>query len=110
MDSLLKRAAVFGLGLLDLTEEKARELADEIVRRGEAHEQDADALAGRLMSHARCVSDSVRQTIGRQVAAAAEGIDLDQPADLAAVVERLDALEARIASLEAREGPHQEER
>jgi len=96
MDPLLKKAATLGLGLLDLTEEKARELVDEIVRRGEARREEADDLATSLLDHARGVREFVRKTVARQITAALEETDLA-------------ALEKRIAALEARLGPEQQD-
>jgi polyhydroxyalkanoate synthesis regulator phasin len=87
MDPLLKKLAGFGLELLDLTEEKIRELVDEIVRRGDAREEDADVLAERIREHGRSVRESLHQAVAHQVSAA--------------IGDRLDRLEARVAALEA---------
>lgn len=88
-----KKVAAFGLGLLDLTEEKARELVDEIVKRGEAKQEESEGLVKDLLERAQAAGESVRKAVDKQVAAALKKFKLVSADEIA-------RLEARIAELE----------
>ena len=59
MDAV-RKLAVLGLGLLDMTEEKARELADDLVKRGEARGDQAGKLVKEIMVRGEEVKKSVQ--------------------------------------------------
>ncbi|HOX06899.1 MAG TPA: hypothetical protein PK280_10895 [Planctomycetota bacterium] len=96
MDAV-KKLTVLGLGLLDITEEKARELADELVKRGEARSEQPGKLVKDIMAR----GEEVRKTVQRHVESAVE--KAMAKANLAAARD-LAALEKRVAELEKKLG------
>jgi polyhydroxyalkanoate synthesis regulator phasin len=92
MDAV-KKLTVLGLGLLDITEEKARELADELVKRGEARSEQPGKLVKDIMAR----GEEVKKTVQRHVEGVVE--KTLAKANLASAKE-LAALEKRIAELE----------
>lgn len=94
MDTL-KKLAAFGLGLIEVSEEKARALADEIIARGEAKQEEKEELARNLLQRAQAAGDAVKSYADKQVDAALKRMNLARREDL-------DKLAARVAELEAR--------
>jgi len=52
MSDLLEKAGLIGLGLVSLTEKKAKQLAEELVREGEVTRKEAQAFSRNLMKKA----------------------------------------------------------
>lgn len=89
----LRKLTVLGLGLLDLTEERARELADELIKRGEAREDKASQVAKDLLAR----GEEARKNLQRHVEKGVERVLAK--AHLAAAKD-LEAIERRVAELE----------
>ena len=92
MDAV-RKLAVMGLGLLDITEEKARQIADELIKRGEARSEKPGQLVKDIMAR----GDEVRKNLQKHVEAAVEkalekarAASAKQLAELAARVEALE--------------------
>ena len=99
MDAV-KKLTVLGLGLLDITEEKARELADELVRRGEARSEQPGKLVKDLLARGEEVKQTVRKFIDESVAKALSRTPLASAKETAALTRRVAELERRLADLE----------
>lgn len=97
MDAV-RKLTVLGLGLLDITEEKARELADELIKRGEARSEQPGKLVKDIMARGEEVKKSVGRHIESAVEKALAKTSLASAKDLA-------ALEKRVAELEKKLGP-----
>jgi polyhydroxyalkanoate synthesis regulator phasin len=82
------------VGAIDLTEDKARSLVDDLVRRGELAAEEARQIAARL---AASRSSRLEAIDGRVLAAIDEALGRRNVASHASVVE----LNARVAALEA---------
>ncbi len=63
MDGPLSRAILLGLGLLDLTKEKAKKLADELVSRGEVAKEERSEFLKRLLKR----GEETREELGKLV-------------------------------------------
>ena len=96
MDAV-RKLAVLGLGLLDITEEKARQIADELIKRGEARSE----KPGQLVKDILARGEEVRTTFQKKVEAAVE--KALAKAKVASVGD-LDSLAARIEALEKKAG------
>jgi len=96
MDAV-KKLTVLGLGLLDLTEEKARELADELIKRGEARSEQPGKLVKDLMARGEEVKKTVQKHIEGAVEKALERANLARARDLAALEKRIAELEKKLA-------------
>ena len=95
MDAV-RKLTVLGLGLLDITEEKARELADELIKRGEARSEQPGKLVKDIMAR----GEEVRKTVTRHIETAVEKTlaktSLASARDLAALEKRVAELEKKL--------------
>ncbi len=93
----LTRWLSLGLGLASLTREKADELAQELVRRGQMSREEAREMVDRLLKQADQQREEMRRAVQQQ---------LQRVMETAGVARReeLEALRARVAELERRLG------
>jgi polyhydroxyalkanoate synthesis regulator phasin len=96
MDAIRKLTSL-GLGLLDVTEEKARELADDLIKRGEARSE----KPGQLVKDILARGEEVRKNLQKHVESAVE--KALAKAKVASVKE-LAELRARVEALEKKAG------
>ena len=96
MDAV-RKLTVLGLGLLDITEEKARDLADELIKRGEARSEQPGKLVKDIMARGEEVKKTIQKHVEAAVDKALEKFTLARAKDLA-------ALEKRVAELEKKPG------
>ena len=94
MDAIKKLTAL-GWGLLDLTEEKARELADELVRRGEARSEGPGKLVKDLMARGEELKGTVRKFVDDAVEKAMKRSPVASARELAALAQRVAELEKK---------------
>lgn len=89
------KLANLGLGLLDVTEEKAREIADELIKRGEARSEKPGQLVKDIMAR----GEEVRKTLQKHVYAAVDKAlaktNVATAKDLAELAARVEALEKK---------------
>ncbi len=95
-----KKVAAFGLGLVDLTEEKAKALAEEFIARGEAKQEEKDHLTQRLLEGAQAMRAAVRSYIDTQVDRALTRLNLAKREDIERLASRVAELEDQV-----RQGP-----
>ena len=105
MDNILRTFILAGLGALEGGEDRARALLEELEERGERAVQDARALADlsakraaeRRLGRARELRAAIAEELARQNVASQEGV--------AALTERVSALERTVADLKSRAVP-----
>ena len=90
---LLRKLLLAGLGTLDLTEEKARAIFNDLVARGELSEKDARELITTWTKRAGEQQAKLQERIEQGVRTALDAAGLARRAEL-------DALAARVAELE----------
>jgi polyhydroxyalkanoate synthesis regulator phasin len=95
MDAV-RKLAVLGLGLLDITEEKARELADELVKRGEARSEQPGKLVKDIMARGEEVKKTIQRHVEGTVEKALAKANLASARDLAALEKRVAELEKKL--------------
>jgi polyhydroxyalkanoate synthesis regulator phasin len=106
MMDVLKKSLAFGLGVAALTTDKAKELIDQAVARGELSKDEAKSFMDDVSTRAEEERQSVRSWIYEQVnkalreAGAADAIRVSQ------LEGRISALERRLERLEALEPTH----
>ena len=95
MVDVLRKLLLAGLGALDLTEEKARAIFNDLVARGEMNDKEARELLAswtkRAAEHRGRIQEDVEQAVSR----AMDKVGLARK-------EEVDALQAKIADLEAK--------
>jgi polyhydroxyalkanoate synthesis regulator phasin len=95
---ILRKLLLAGLGTLDLTEEKARAIFNDLVARGEMSEKDARELITTWTKRAGEQQEKLQERIEQGVRRALDAAGVARRADL-------DALAARVAELERRTAP-----
>lgn len=95
MADALRKLLLAGLGAIDLTEEKAKAVFNELVARGEISEKDAKEVisewAKRAAEHKGRLQEDVEKAVQRTLSA----VGIARQAEI-------DALKAKIADLEAK--------
>lgn len=89
----VKKLAVMGLGLLDVTEEKARQIADELIKRGEARSEGSGKLVKDIMARGQEVKENLEKHVETAVNKALASAGLAKASELAALRERIAELE-----------------
>ena len=95
---LLRKLLLAGLGTLDLTEEKARAIFNDLVARGELSEKDARELITTWTKRAGEQQAKLQERIEQGVRTALDTAGLARRAEL-------DALAARVTELEKQTAP-----
>ena len=101
MVDALRKLLLAGLGALDLSEEKAKAVFNDLVARGEISENDAKELvsswAKRAAEHRGRLQQDVEQAVQRALAA----VGIARRTEVEALKAKIDELEARVAGKEA---------
>jgi polyhydroxyalkanoate synthesis regulator phasin len=96
----IRKLANLGFGLLDITEEKARLLADELIKRGEVRSEKSGQLVKEIMAR----GDEVRKTLQMHVEAGVEKAlskaGLAKATDIEKLVQRVEELEKKLGAAE----------
>jgi polyhydroxyalkanoate synthesis regulator phasin len=85
----------FGLGAINLTREKARDLVNDLVARGEVEKNEASALVENLMEKGRAERDELKKMLREEVNNLAQGLNMVDDTRITALEERIRALEAK---------------
>ena len=96
MLDLLKKTAYTGLGLAYMTQEKVREVARDLGRRAKLTEEEGERFAEELNAKSREAREHLDQRVAEAVQKAMAKLNLPTAEDLAALRERLAALENAI--------------
>jgi polyhydroxyalkanoate synthesis regulator phasin len=96
----VRKLANLGLGLLDITEEKAREIADELIKRGEARSEKPGQLVKEIMSRGEEVKKTFQKHVDAAVEKALSRAGLAKAQDVAALTARIEELEKKLGSAE----------
>ncbi len=67
MEDFFDKSLNFGLGLFDYTREKAEQLVDEMVKRGEVHRKDAQGLVGEIVKRGEAQRQAVEKFVRDEV-------------------------------------------
>jgi len=101
MVDALRKLLLAGLGALDLSEEKAKAVFNDLVARGEISENDAKELVSswtkRAAEHRGRLQEDVEQAVQRALAA----VGIARRTEVEALKAKIDELEARVAGKEA---------
>ena len=101
MVDALRKLLLAGLGALDLTEEKAKGVFNDLVARGEISENDAKELVSswtkRAAEHRGRLQEDVEQAVHRALSA----IGIARQTEIDSLKAKIDELEAKLAGREA---------
>ena len=96
MKELLHKILFTGIGLAALTEEKAREMVDDLEKRGEVSREEGKKLAEDLIGKARAEADHLRDTVETEVNRLADKFMWVTRRDYDALKRRIEILEQRM--------------
>jgi polyhydroxyalkanoate synthesis regulator phasin len=93
---LANKLFLAGLGLVSLTQEKARKLLKELTGREKISKADASAFVGELLSRGKETQKKLGELVKREVARILAKVDFASKKDIAELKERIEKLEAKI--------------
>lgn len=91
----VRKALLAGLGTLELTEEKFREALGDLISRGELTEQEARELGEQWLRRLAERREELRQEAREAVQRALGALDVPTRGDLEALIKRVEKLERR---------------
>jgi poly(hydroxyalkanoate) granule-associated protein len=92
MFETLDKIRLAGIGAFSMTRQRAEELFDEMVRRGEVEKMTKKGFVEDLMDAAAKTRQDVEQAIGKQLEEAMVRLNLPTKSDLARIEAKLDEL------------------
>jgi polyhydroxyalkanoate synthesis regulator phasin len=90
MFELLRKAVVLGLGAIDLSEKKIKEVVDDLVKRGEIKKSEGAKLIDEVLKKAEKSRAEIEKKIQEGIRTALHKIDIVQKKDLDAKVKNLE--------------------
>jgi len=91
----INKLVMFGLGALNMTRERAEELFEECVRRGQAQQSQRDSFVRDVIDASNRTKQDIEDLVNRQVQQVVSKLHLATHEDLARVEAKLDQLLAR---------------
>ncbi len=93
----IKKAMLLGLGLISLTKEKAEEIVDDLIKRGEVSREEKFKMMDELLREAERKEEELTGKINETVQKTITQIGLVSKKDLEAISERLAEIEKRMS-------------
>ncbi|HEX7486268.1 MAG TPA: phasin family protein [Vicinamibacterales bacterium] len=104
MADALRKLLLAGLGALDITEDKARAVFNDLVARGEISEKDAKEVVSSWTKRAADQRGRLQEDIEQAVQRTMSAIGIARQSELQALKAKIDELEARLAAGQQRKG------
>jgi len=95
MLDLIHKILYTGIGFAAMTEQKAKEIAAELEKKGEVSSEDGKKLAEELVAKARKQSQEFRQSVNDEVNGVLNKLHLATRADVEALEKRIEQLECK---------------
>ena len=100
---IVRKAMLLGFGVLSLTREKAEEVVDDLIKRGELATGDRFKVVDRLINESERHEEELRKKITGAVQKIVADLGLPTKKDLEGIGETLKRIEQKISSGEKRE-------
>ncbi|MCC6443532.1 MAG: hypothetical protein IT210_08780 [Armatimonadetes bacterium] len=97
---LIGKSIDFGLGAALLTAEKARELVDDLVKRGKVAKEDSEGVLSDLLSKGRQEREDIQKMVTNEIRTALSKMDIATAEDLRRLERRIAILEDKLYLLE----------
>ena len=94
---IIKKAMLLGLGVISLTKEKAEELVDDLIKRGEVTREERFKMVDKLLKEAEKQERELVGKISETVQKVITDLGLPTKKDLDEISKRLEAIEKRIS-------------
>ncbi len=99
MKEYLRKIGLLGLGIAVLTKEKAEEIANELIKKGEISQEEGVALAEDLLKQAEKQGTELNKKIDAQVKKTIKKINLASQDDIKSLEKKIKSLEKKIDEL-----------
>ena len=96
---LIERAFLMGVGAALFAKEKAEELADELVKRGQLSREESGTFASKLADQADEASKAMAKTLAKETERVVGGMGLASSKDIDEIHDELTEIKALLASL-----------
>jgi polyhydroxyalkanoate synthesis regulator phasin len=93
---LIEKGFYAGIGVLSLTKEKARALADDLVKRGEARQDEVEELVDRWAKRGEEERETLRKLVKDETERALSAVSVATKADIAALNKKIETLTERL--------------
>ena len=94
----IREAMYLGLGAISLTKQKAEEIIDDLVKRGEMSSDNRAAMVEQLLKEAEVQREAIGGTVAQSVQKVLTDLGLPSQKDLKSVAARLERIENAIGS------------
>jgi len=94
---VIRKAMLLGLGLFSLTKEKAEELVDDLIKRGEVTKEERFKIVDKLLKEAEKQEEELFGKISETVQKVITDLGLPTKKDLDEISKRLEEIEKRIS-------------
>jgi len=94
---IIRKAMLLGLGVLSLTKEKAEEMVDELIKRGEVSGEEKFKMVGQLLKEAEKQEEQLTGKINETVQKVIAKMGLATKKDLEDILKRLEEIAKRIS-------------
>lgn len=95
---LAKKVFYFGVGVLAFTKEKAEQVVDELVKKGEVKQEEAAKMVDELAAQGKKEKESLKEIIDNEVAKVVKRLPVATKSDLQKLEDRIELLEKDIAA------------
>ena len=96
MIDLIKKGVLLGLGILAMTKEKAEEIVDELIQKGQATNENRHQLIDDLLSKAQKIETDLENRIKNQVKTTIEKLGIPTKNDIDDLKTKIDTLIKKI--------------
>lgn len=96
--SLVENAFLMGIGVLDVTRERAESFANELIERGKMSQSDAKKVADRVTEIAEEQQEAVRKTVATETEKVMKGSGIATKSEVAELKAQIAELKAMLAS------------
>lgn len=103
MLDFMRRMAYLGLGAFSMTKEKAEQIVDELVKKGELNQQEAKEFVDKLIERGQKEQAALREMMRQEMAKLREDFSLVNRKEWQELEERVAKLEEKIAQISAGE-------
>jgi len=101
MDAI-REAMYVGLGAISLTQKKAEEIIDDLIRRGEVSANNRAAMMEQLLKEAESQKNALEGSITESVQKVMTAVGLPTQKDFNSILRRLDEMEKAIGTMKRR--------
>ncbi|MEW6517736.1 MAG: phasin family protein [candidate division FCPU426 bacterium] len=96
MQDVIKKAFLAGVGALSLTKERAQRVVKELVEQGQIREQEGKKVLADMLQKVEAARKDVQKTVGTQVSATYQKMNLATQAQLNKMERRIKELERQL--------------